>query len=230
MEDLSVEHALAAAFSHSSLNDLNQADIVGPPYNERDRKEKLGFAKDTLSQLFALSESFSFVFDLVVHSVFVRPSKPGKTSLGAHGGSSSAAIGSIWLEVGSKITALDLTEMFIHELAHQLVFIDELNHTQFNYSLIVKPENFARSAILKRNRPLDKTVHSIVVGAYLVQARNEFLNSHCATLIHPTTESLKQDTLDSIESVQGLTNLNELITPHTRRFIEESAVMCRAVP
>jgi hypothetical protein len=163
---------------------------------------------------------------MVVHSIFVRPSKPAKMAHGSHGGSSSASIGAIWLAVGEKISQIDLIEMLIHELTHHLLFVDELNHPQFHYQLIKLRENYALSAILKRQRPLDKVVHSIVVGASLVDARRRFVGRHDATVIHPATPDLERDVLAAIDSVTSMANIDELVTPHMRRIIAECSVVC----
>jgi hypothetical protein len=223
----SVQDRLANAFSKGALNDLNQEDVVGESYSFEVLQQRTEKARRALANLLAMDDDFSSVFDLVVHSVFVRPSKPAKMVQDSHGGSSSASIGAIWLAVGDRIQELDLVEMLVHELTHHLMFIDELNFPQFNYDLITRKENFALSAILKRQRPLDKVIHSIVVGASLVDARNRFLRKHSQTVVHPATPELKRDTLAAIESVMALKNISDLITPHTSQLIEECAEFCR---
>jgi hypothetical protein len=226
VRDIDTQAKLSAAFAKGALNDLNQEDVVGEAYDKATLEAKINTARDSLGELLDLDENFSIVFDLVVHSVFVRPSKPAKVAYGSHGGSSSASIGAIWLAVGDKICSIDLIEMFIHELTHHLLFVDELNYPQFNYGLITQRENFALSAILKRQRPLDKVVHSIVVGASLVDARRRFVGRHDATIIHPATPDLQKDTLAAVESINNLSNIDELITPHMRSIINECSLIC----
>ena len=224
----SVQDRLAGAFSKGALNDLNQEDVVGDNYASDVLEQRTDVVRQALSRLLILDEGFSSVFDVVVHSIFVRPSKPAKMAHGSHGGSSSASIGAIWLAVGERIQQLDLTEMLVHELTHHLLFIDELNLPQFNYDLITRKENFALSAILRRQRPLDKVIHSIVVGASLIDARNRFLHNHKRTIVHPPTLELQQDTLAAIASVMELRNIRDLITPHTFELLDECAEFCRS--
>lgn len=226
VQDDHVESVLGAAFKKGALNDLNQADVLGNAYLHEIRQAKISIASKALTQALSLDEDFCFIFGLVVHSVFVRPCKRAPGARGSHGGSSSAAIGSIWLTVAEDIGQIDLIEMYIHELAHHLLFIDELNHPQFNYDCIASKDNFALSAILKKSRPLDKVIHSIVVASEILGARRSFLHSDEETAIHPATDALIRDTLASIGSVEGLKNIGTLITPHLRGVLEQCREMC----
>lgn len=226
VSDSSTQDRLSAAFAKGALNDLNQEDVVGDSYDIENLNAKTYLARQALEGLLDLDDDFTYIFELVIHSIFVRPSKPARIAHGSHGGSSSASIGAIWLAVGEKITEADLVEMLVHELTHHLMFIDELNNPQFNYKLIVAKENFARSAILKRMRPLDKVIHSIAVGASIVDARNRFLTDQ-ATIIHPKTGTLVSDTLLAIESVRDLSNVDQLLTPHTLDLVCECEKICQ---
>ena len=225
VQDPAMQAELSAAFSKGALNDLNQEDVVGEAYEPEVLETKTNLVRSALDNLLLRDEDFAFIFELIVHSIFVRPSKPAKMARGSHGGSTSASIGAIWLAVGDTISQIDLIEMLVHELTHHLLFVDELNHPQFHYNLIKLRENYALSAILKRQRPLDKVVHSIVVGAAIVDARRRFLDDN-ATLTHPATPDLERDVQAAIDSVTAMPNIEELITPHMRRIIDECAAVC----
>jgi hypothetical protein len=224
--DPAVEETLSAAFRVGELNDLNQADIVGDGYADREARGKQELARQALCELMALDDDFALVFALAIHSVFIRPSRPGPGRPGSYGGSSSASIGAIWLTVDDRVSLLDLQEMFVHELTHHLLFIDELNQPQFAYLEISKPENFARSAILRRQRPLDKVVHSIVVACEVLLARQRFLPHGPRTVIHPPSGDLARETLAAIASVDALPNRTMLMTPHLLDIIETCRVEC----
>jgi hypothetical protein len=226
VDDVATEDKLSAAFSEGLLNDLGQADVVGPSFFGEIRKRKLDLAQQSLEKVLGLDDDFCLIFGLVIHSVFLRGSKPSAGSRGSHGGSSSAAIGTIWLTVEDSLRPVDLMEMFIHELTHHLLFVDELNYKQFEYPAIAKPENFARSAILKRSRPLDKVVHSIVVAAEVLEARRRYLHDCGPCKIHPSSDALKTDTRLAIESVLSLSNLDDLISPRVRQMLERCDHVC----
>lgn len=216
-----VEDRLSAAFSEGALDDLSQADVFGPAYPHDVRLAKLDLARRALADLLVRDGDFALVFGLVIHSVFIRSSKPARGMRGSHGGSSSASIGAIWLTVNDGVGMIDLMEMYVHELTHHLIFVDELNHGQFDYDAIAKPENFAHSAILKRHRPLDKVVHSIIVATEIMAARARYLDldHESGSTIHPPTTALRAETLAAMESVQQLPNLTDLITPHTSKIL-----------
>lgn len=206
---------------------MNQEDVLGSLYPPCVFRDKKTFASLALIELLSLSDDLKFIFALTIHSIFIQSSKPDKGILGSYGGSSSGSIGTIWLSVIDKIEKIDLMEMYVHELTHHLLFIDELNHPQFNYREIISPENFALSAILKKKRPLDKVVHSIVVGTELLCARYKYLNNHLPTLVHPSTKQLQLDTIAAIKSVCELRNIDDLITRHMREIVNECAEICR---
>jgi hypothetical protein len=228
VENAELENVLSSAFCIGSLNDLDQSEIIGPRYDDATRQLKSNIAAEALASIMDLDEDFAIVFSLAIHAVFVRPSRPMPGGIrGSHGGSSSAAIGSIWLTVMDKVRPIDLMEMFVHELTHHLLFIDELNHPQFNYGEIAKSENFAHSAILRKHRPLDKVIHSIVVATEILAARRRYLRHDGETVIHPPTDAMAQEILTSIRSVEALPNLDALVTPHLRSVVQRCELACR---
>ena len=81
------------------------------------------------------------------------------------GGSVSSAIGVIWCANRKNWTLNDSVEFLVHELTHNLVFLDELRYQHYvSLCEIAKQENFAVSAVLKKPRPLDKVFHSLIVA------------------------------------------------------------------
>lgn len=224
--DDAVESKLREAFCYGLLNDMDQADVFGDTYRDDVRQQKLSIARAALARLLQMDDAVALVFGLTIHSIFVRAGKPTASSRGSHGGSSSAAIGTIWLTIEDSVRPIDIMEMYIHEMTHHLLFIDELTHAQFDYAEIAKPENFARSAILRRNRPLDKVVHSIVVSTEILAARRSYLGDNGKTTIHPASEALVRDTIAAAESVAQLPNINSLVTPHIRRLLTGCVEFC----
>lgn len=228
MENAELENLLSSAFCIGSLNDLDQSEIIGPRYDDATRQHKANLAAEALSTVMDKDEDFAIVFSLAIHAIFVRPSRPTPGGVtGSHGGSSSASIGSIWLTVMDKVRPIDLMEMFVHELTHHLLFIDELNRPQFNYSEISRSENFAHSAILRKRRPLDKVIHSIVVATEILSARRRYLHHDGETVIHPPTDAMAQELLTSIRSVEALPNLETLVTPYLRSVVQRCELACR---
>ena len=221
IRDASAELALAKSFSQASLNDLNQEHVVGDAYEDGIRNTKLKVAEEALSQLLTRDENLALVFGLAIHSIFVRAYQTAPGIMASHGGSSSGSIGAIWLAVNDGISERDLMEMYVHELTHHLLFIDELNFPQFNYEELTKKHNFTTSAILKRPRPLDKAVHSIVVSTELVLARNSIFGWHDALSFHPATLDLIESTLFAIDELKSKANASDLMSKHMLSIVAD---------
>lgn len=224
--DIDIENELARAYSiDNALNDLNQADIIGGSYPHEVKLKKIDLARLALEEFLGLDDMLSIIFDLCIHSIFIKPSNvpQGRKS---YGGSSSAAIGAIWMTVDDTVTKLDLMEMFVHELTHHLLFIDERNYPQFDYDEITKESNYAFSAILNKMRPLDKVVHSVVVATELILARERFLTSAGERVIHPDTEILIENAIAARDSIYSLPNIDRIIKPRTEAILERCMSHC----
>lgn len=201
---------LKNAYQPGGLDDLNQVDMMGENYNIEERCQLQYRVHQGYQQLTRENKELKCIFDLVIHSVFFRKSAK-ICNLQSFGGSSSTAMGSIWISGHGALTTEDIAEFLLHELIHHLLFIDERCHQQFNYQEIVKRENYATSALLKKKRPMDKVVHSIIVASEIIIARDRFLG--CANVsVHPASEILRKNINLSIEDVISMPQLNHLIS------------------
>lgn len=227
--DPSIEAQLAQAFDVDvALNDMDQDTVVGDAFSDEARARRIAFAREGLQSLLTLDDDLNLVFGLVVHSIFCKASTVNPRGQGAHGGSSSGSIGSTWLSLRDSITPSDLREMYVHELTHILLFVDELNYWQFDYTEIVKRENFARSAILGKVRPLDKSIHSILVATELLLARRRFLGEPEDLTVHPASEVMAANTLKAVESVFGLENIRDITSERLLGFVEQCREHCHS--
>ena len=223
-----IENELASAYAHNnSINDLNQAKIIGQVYNAEEKEPKLSLAEQSLIELCQRDVEFATIFSTVIHSIFVRPSRSINNKK-SYGGSSSAAIGAIWLSLPDNLTNWDIEELYVHELAHHLLFIDERSFRHFDYNLIGKTENYAYSAILKLNRPIDKVVHSIVVGTELLLARRNGALVGRNVTVHPSTIELRKSVKNAIDSVYSLSNWSDLISERANEIVQRcrEAIRC----
>ena len=75
VEDRGLEDKLASAFTVGALNDLNQADVLGSRYDAETHAKKSELARQALAAVLELDDDFASVFSLVIHSIFVRPSR-----------------------------------------------------------------------------------------------------------------------------------------------------------
>lgn len=227
--DVATESCLVAAYGHNAaLNDLGQSEIIGEPYDDECKREKVMMARKALNEFLELDDKLAAVFDLTIHSIIIRPSNSanGRKS---YGGSSSAAMGVIWLSLGATVTERDIVEMLLHELTHHLLFLDERNHPHFDYDLITREENRAFSAILNLHRPLDKVMHSIVVATELILGRLRFLPEGGERTVHPATEKLLADTRTAYDSITSLPGADLVLRPRARAIIDCCQAACQVV-
>lgn len=148
------------------------------------------------------------VIDLVIHTIF-----SAKSEL-AGGGSTSAAIGCIWIDARSNWSDQDILEFLIHETTHNLIFLDELCYIHYlSYADIAKKENFAWSAILNKPRPLDKVFHSILVSTEVLLFREQYIGHPSHPHLHPPSEVLLSQTLRSIEYLAENSSLSAFLAP-----------------
>lgn len=218
--DKEIEEKLKDSYSTGSLNDLKQSSLIGNAYSNHEKIMKMRKVAVALSILSELDATLFAIFINTIHSIFIRGYNKlnGKSEI--HGGSSSGAIGVIWLTVSDKVTEYDLVELFIHELTHHLIFIDELNKPQFVYSEIKKKENYAYSSILNMNRPLDKVIHSIIVATELVLTRQRLLNFDYHKSVHPETDIMIENVQRAYDSVKSIKNLKLILKPRGIELME----------
>ncbi|WP_048993324.1 aKG-HExxH-type peptide beta-hydroxylase [Klebsiella pneumoniae] len=210
-------NALKNAYQPGELDDLNQLKMIGGRHSTERYRELSELVRKGYIQLSSSNSDVKLIFDLVIHTIFFRQSTHELTT-SSFGGSSSTAIGSIWISGHGNLTPHDVAEFLLHELTHHLLFIDERCHEQFNYQEIIKPENYSMSALLGKRRPLDKVVHSILVSHEILNARRNYLESDMVT-IHPATDVLKRNTINSITETLAMKNLEHLVTKRTRDFL-----------
>lgn len=223
VRDIVLENELASRFRESALDDLKQSLLIGEPYPEVERERKIEFVWRAISELKRRNMEFGDVFDLLVHRIFIRGSvRSTELSKTPRAGTTTRAPGVIWLVVPENDSVLDLVETLIHELTHLSVFLDELVNPQFFYREITKRENYCHSAILGRRRPLDKVVHSIVVGTEILLARDCFLcENEGGTSSHPSSEAIAHGIATACSEVLQLANLRDLVTDWTHRLVTD---------
>lgn len=173
--------------------------------------------QDALIKLQEFDSSFADLIDIVIHTIFSSPSKL------AGGGSTSAAIGCIWVDLRSHWDEQDILEFLVHETTHNLVFLDELCYTHYSsYTEIAKRKNFAWSAILSKPRPLDKVFHSIIVSLEILLFRTDYFGHPEKCCLHPPTSILLEQTNRSIDSIMNDVNLKRLLTDRAKFLLKNS--------
>lgn len=88
---------------------------------------------------------------------------------GTGGGTTSCALGLIWLNPHENWTIIDYADALYHEFTHTSIFIDDMVNRMFIDAKACKePDAFVTSAILKIKRPLDSAYHAAGVAVALM--------------------------------------------------------------
>lgn len=217
------EHAraLIASFSASRINDLHQEKMVADYYEGESQEQSIAAVLQALETLREMNPEVRELIQLVIHSILLCGSNLNEAGLRAYGGTSSKCVGLMWLSMKGGLSTQDIMELLIHEMTHTQVFIDELNFGHFDYEHLTKKENWARSSILNRNRPMDKVIHSIVVSHEVLFARANYLPNTDKISVHPASEVMRANTLQSIASVFAHPNHKRVCKPRALELIAQ---------
>lgn len=227
------EEALVEAYTErkdNPLDDMNQDSIMSAqPDTEINKSRKQALCRSARQLLCELDEPLAIAFDLVVHSVIFRESAAFSGGRSARGGSTGGAIGLVWVgTIGDSVTVYDMVELLIHELVHHCLFVDELCRPHFDYTLIADQKYWSQSAILNKPRPIDKTVHSIVVSTELLKFRNRSVRPGTtpAPSVHPSDDILLAQTQTACKSLLKLKDLHLVAAPRILSLIEACYSVC----
>lgn len=226
VRDIATENDLSAFFISGDPGDQKQQRVMGDAFPPTLRAEKIALAATALERLLALDEDLRALFELVIHSIIVRPHSDSAVCLG---GSNSDAIGLIWMSVPAQLGERDLAELFLHELTHHLLYIDEASHAQFMYEDMLAPENFISSAILKKAKSVCKVFHSMIVGVEICTWRQRLGWGAGASVAHPCSLDLLAGVRGAHQALTALPRFDALTTPHARAILADAMDQCGAL-
>lgn len=203
----------------SRLDDLDQKNVILSGDDQSINEKKLLIEK-AIDRLKELSEDHYNLLNILITDIFIMPSNI------ATGGSSSESIGLIWANPKIDYPVIDIVEFIVHEMTHNCMFIDEHNYLHYDYTEILKKENWAMSAILKRPRPIDKVLHSIIVSVEIILFRDKIIGHPNKPKIHPPTNLLIDQTLISIKSLEDVAIKNKnILTDRALSLLDSSKLI-----
>lgn len=180
---------------------------------EVDAQKALARTRQCADSIARRDEEFATLWPLAVNAVFQAPSEI------AGGGTTSGAVGVLWVDPRDSWDDRDLQEFLIHELNHTLLFLDECRFGLFtSYPELLKRDNWVTSAIRQTVRPLDKAYHSVIVAADVLLAREEILGHPDSAVLHPLSPAMAQGTMDAIRDI-SLPATRDLLTPHALEIL-----------
>ena len=224
IKDKDMEQNLVNLFyTESLLDDMDQTSVVGNSLESEFQKSE----KSISNAISFIELNFPEVYSALqtaVDSIFLRRSDV------SGGGSTSNAIGVIWINHRDHWSQNDIIELLVHELTHNLVFIDELRYLHYqDYNKIVDEKNYSYSAILQTKRPIDKVVHSIIVATEVVSLRKNHLGEPKNPCVHPPSTKIIEQTLSAYDSLISMPNYNELTTERSRHLMDSCASILKSM-
>lgn len=76
---------------------------------------------------------------------------------------------------------------------------------------------------MNKRRPIDKVYHSIIVAIEVIESRRLFLGELDSPKVHPETEKMIQQTIESLNSLFSLENFEKIFTPRGQELMKISA-------
>lgn len=209
-----VKKLIPEFYDQSELTDL-KAFIEETPISSMEPalfKIKHGF-----EHLHSIDGVLSDVAKLIFTSIFyARSHLQG-------GGSTSNAIGVLWCANRPEWSSLDLAEFLVHELTHQFMFLDEMKYKHYqNIKSLEDKRTFTQSTILARKRPLDKVIHSLVVGVEILLFRLKNKLPEDGGKVHPSNEKILQNIEITISELKDLlTAKRDVVLPRFELILEK---------
>ncbi len=207
-----LENSLLSLIDHESpLNDYERYRDERFLYTDEQRRAEISadvaHVRQSVTRYWGADPDYWQYWSLII-SHLTCP----RTDYSTRGGTTSGAIGVIFACNPQRYADVDLKEFLIHEATHHGVFLFELSYGLYDYSRIAQPSNYARAALSGKLRPLDKVLHSIVIGTEILLQRQRLEYVSETRPYHGTTAELSQGVLSSILGAQSDPKLYGLLT------------------
>ncbi len=137
------------------------------------------------------------------------------------GGSTHRSIGAVWINLPEATPLLDRVEFLMHELTHNLLFVDDRCHGHFaSAAAFSLREGGATSAIRRTARPLYCVFHSLIVAVEIFALRTQVLGHPEAPVLHPSSPVLLADCVATAASIREIPNWRGLFTARGRHLFD----------
>ena len=150
------------------------------------------------------------LFDLIINSVlFDQGISLGGTSVNPN------YIGVICIHNDMYAETAAIPELLLHELAHNMLFLDELRYQHYkDYALLKLRANMIDSPYLDKTikLPLDRVLHRMVVFIEILEYRNKHIGHMTRRSQHSSTDIILQTTKKYIHDIESLNLHNKLLT------------------
>jgi hypothetical protein len=133
----------------------------------------------------------------------------------------------VWLSLPLDLPVQDATEFLVHELTHQMLFLDDWRARH-----VLAPERLAEpatqcvSAVRRTRRRADLVFHSVIVAAEILAFRARHQSSGPFRL-HPDSASLRAAALGARENLQEIPGFEALFSPRARAILQAAGESLR---
>jgi hypothetical protein len=196
VNDRATARTLSGLFSNDSLLDDKAQCAVIEILDDDEADGKRTLIREAMRCLAKGAPELYCIFSTIITDILVRPSAVAK------GGSTSQAIGVMWLNPKPSYSVSDVAEILVHEMTHHAMFLDELRYSHYNYTLLFSRATWTTSAILRVPRPLDKVLHSIVVAVEVLLFRQHVCGHPANPRVHPPSRTMIDQLCRSILSTE----------------------------
>lgn len=182
--------------------------------------EKIRTAKIFLDES---TPELSYLLESVIRAVVLIPTSDFASQ------SRSSNLGKIYFGCHNNFDWYDFVELLVHELTHNLLFLDEClyGHFKVHPSQLLSPV-LVKSAIRTTDRPFEASFHSAVVGAELLAGRatwqTEARGLSCQ--FHPKSEALRMSVIATIDSLLESDRNYPLLTERSHKIIDQAIEAC----
>lgn len=115
----------------------------------------------------------------------------------------------------------DLCEMFLHEVTHQLITLDEYRYGHYtNLDALKVKKNYALSATRGVKRPLNKVLHSLIVSYEILEYRKAVGALALPIKLHPTSIILADQITKTINSIKNIKDLKNILMPRAFAMVD----------
>ncbi|PRA78143.1 hypothetical protein CQ054_22585 [Ochrobactrum sp. MYb29] len=214
--DVNTKADLVALFANvdSGLDDLHQNSVIKAGDNDLGPKQAM--ISEALQAMKSLTPAHYDFLNNFIEGIFFEESDI------ASGGSTSNAVGAIWANPDLRFHQNDTIELLVHELTHNLMFLDEWVHPHYDYDLILSPETWCQSAILLKKRPVDKVVHSIIVATEIVLLRRTVTGEPSIFFAHPPSKELISAITESINDLRRHPMSAQLLKSRVHHLLDQA--------
>jgi hypothetical protein len=159
---------------------------------------------------------FAKLFQLIMNTVFCTASKRlGGTSV------NPSYIGVMCAYYDMTAEEEAVPELLIHEFAHNALFLDELRYGHYtNYQKLSDPSTYVNAVYrdMPIRLPFDRCLHSLIVSAEVLLARDAYIGHENRVSQHLPTDQLIKRAKGYVAQIKANEMIHELMTERCQKI------------